>query len=153
MSAFDTTLGYSRQTEDGAQVVYYINKTGAASVKGTVVETSSSVSKAVEISAADCIDPIGVILESGIPDGELVPVVISGPAQVLLEDDPASTSGTLNYWVRTSASQAGRADATNAAPAGGTIGALEDHLQEMGHCLETVAGGTDVLCWVHLHFN
>jgi len=69
---------------------------------------------------------------------------------VLLQDGTASTRG---YWVRTSTTTAGRADATNVAPPGGTVSALEEHLKEIGHCLETKGSGTDVLAKCILHFN
>ena len=69
---------------------------------------------------------------------------------MLLQDGTASTRG---YWVRTSTTTAGRADATNVAPPGGTVSALEEHLKEIGHCLETKGSGTDVLAKCILHFN
>ena len=43
---------------------------------------------------------------------------------------------------------AGRADATSATPP-----AAPTHFEEIGHCLQTISGGTDVLCRVVLHFN
>lgn len=68
---------------------------------------------------------------------------------MLLEDSTASTRG---YWVKMSGT-AGRADATNAAPPGGGIPELDEHMTELGHALETKTGGTDVLCKIVMHFN
>lgn len=137
-------------TAEGGLAVQLINKTGAVSVKGTVVETSPTDDNAVGLEEADGLDPIGVIYEDGVVDGDPVWVVVSGVAEVLLEDGTASTR---NYWVRTSTSVAGRADATNAGPPGGTVAALETHAKEIGHCLESKTSGSDVLAKCVLHFN
>lgn len=135
--------------ERGGFMIQLINNTGSNSKKGTIVSIST-IEQSVSITPADDIDAIGVIYSDGIPNGSMVWVVVSGPAQVLLED---STSSTVGNWVKVSDTQAGRADATNTAPPGGTITALEDHFSEIGHCLENVTAGTDVLAWIHLHFN
>lgn len=145
-----TTLPKSKFTEDGGFAVQLINKTGAASVRGAVVDASDTTDDAVKLVGANGFSPAGVFLDSGVADGDPAWVVVSGTAYVLLQDGTASTRG---YWARTSVTTAGRADATNAAPPGGTIGALETHLKEIGHCLETKAPGTDVLAKCFLHFN
>lgn len=134
----------------GGIAVKLTNKTGSASVKGSVVECSSTTDNAFELETADDLNPIGVVYDSGVADGDDCWVVVAGVAEVLLQDSTASTRG---YWVRTSATTAGRADATNAAPPGGTVGALETHTKEMGHCLESKTAGTDVLAKCVLHFN
>ena len=76
--------------------------------------------------------------------------MITGRCQVLLEDSTAATAG---YWVRTGDTTAGRADATNAAPPGGGIVELDEHMQEIGHTLESQGAGTSVLAWIILHLN
>jgi hypothetical protein len=73
-------------------------------------------------------------------------VVVSGIADVLLQDSTASTRG---YWVRTSTTTAGRADATNADPPGLVVA----HMSEIGHCLQSQIAGTNVLARCVLHFN
>jgi hypothetical protein len=140
----------ARFTPEGGMARVYINKTGAPSVRGTIVETSDSVDNAVDIIGADEPHPIGVMEHDGIPDGSLCWVVVGGPAYVLLKD---STTATRGYWVRSSDTDAGRADATNASPPGGTVNAIEGHFREIGHAMETVGSGTDVLALIHLHFN
>lgn len=139
-----------RITPEGGLARLYINKTGALSVRGTLLELSDTTANGVQAIGADENHPIGVMELSGIPDGALCWVVYSGPAYVLIED---GTAATLPYWVKVSENDSGRADATNANPPGGTIQALEDHLKEIGHCMESVGSGTDVLALVHLHFN
>jgi len=139
-----------RLTSIGGYAVKLQNQTGAASVKGTLVEASSGTDLAVNTITADAVDCIGVIYEDGVANGSDVWVVVGGVAEVLLED---GTAATRDYWVRTSETDAGRADATNAAPPGGTVAAIEEHLAEIGHCLETVSSGTDVLCKILMHFN
>lgn len=137
-------------TPEGGVAVQLINKTGAASIKGTLVCPSITTNHAIRLTENDDIDPCGVIYQDGCPDGSDVWVVVSGIADVLLQD---GTAATRTYWARTSITQAGRADVSNAAPAGGTITALENHFKEVGHSLETVISGTNKLCRMFLHFN
>ncbi len=138
-------------TEEGGLAIRLINNTGAASVKGSVVDASHSVEAAVELEGAGDLDPIGVIYDDGVADGDWVWIVVSGIADVLLEDGTGSTYGN---WVETSGTAAGRADATNAAPpASGVIGEVQEHFREIGHCLETKGAGTGVLARCVLHFN
>jgi len=140
----------SKLTIEGGIAVRLTNKTGANSVKGTVVVADNAVDNSFDFSIADEVQPIGVLYEDGIADGEEVFVVVVGIADVLLEDGTASTRGN---WVRTSENDAGRADATNAAPPGGGIPELDIHMAEIGHCLESQSSGTDVLAKCVLHFN
>ena len=135
---------------EGAQCVRLTNKTGAPSVKGTVVEASTGTDDAFASTHADDDQPIGVVYEDGVADGDECYVAYSGRAQVLLKN---GTAGTHGNWVRTSITDAGRANATLAAPPGGGIPELDQHMSEIGHCLQTIADGTDVLCWMWLHLN
>jgi len=136
----------------GGIAVKLINKTGAASIKGLLLNTEASIDDAVNIvnSTVDEPDIIGVFLESGIADGDLAWVVVQGKAEMLIEDGTISTRG---YWCRTSVAQDGRADITNAVPPGGTINAIDGHFREIGHCIESKISGTNVLAKVILHFN
>ncbi len=137
-------------TLEGGRAIKLTNKTGVASVKGIVVKPSSSTDYAVDVCDADGVDPIGVVYEDGIADGSEVWVVISGIAEVLLEDSTATTRG---YWARTSITQAGRADITAALPPEGTIQALENHFSEIGHSIQSVTAGTDKLARIVMHIN
>lgn len=129
-------------TLEGGFAVSLINKTGSASVKGSVVEASNSDANSFILSGVSSDHSIGVVLDDGVPDGDFCRVVVSGKAQVLLKDTEAATVG---YWVRT-ADTAGRV-AMEASPNALT------HWSELGHCLESQTAGTDVLAWCNLHFN
>ena len=137
-------------TPEGGIAIWMINGTGATSIKGTIVGTSPSVDNGVEISPANVADMIGVIYDNGVPDGELVRVVITGVAQVLIRD---STPATRGYWCRMSITQAGRANITNASPPGGGIPEIDEHFKEIGHSLESATAGTDVLVKISVHLN
>ncbi len=138
--------GSSFITAEGGFAVMLTNKTGANSVKGSIVEASSGTDKAFSLTGSNDFEPIGAVYLSGIADGSLCPVVVGGIADVLLEDSTASTRG---YWARTSTTTAGRADITNS----GAPGLVLPHFAEIGHCLESKASGTDVLARICMHFN
>jgi hypothetical protein len=139
----DRGPGIAGDTPEGGRTVALINKTGAASVKGTLVRASSTANSAFEVAPTSSDEPIGVVLDDGIPDGSYCRVVIAGRAQVLLEDGVAATRG---YWIESSATVAGRVT-MSIEPVPAT------HWGEVGHCLEEQASGTDVLAWCILHFN
>ena len=147
-SAGDVIVGGLMYTADGGIAKQYIYKGASASVKGEVVHPSLTTENAVTIETSE-FDSVGVVYESGIEDGNLVWVVFSGSAYVLLEDTTATAYGN---WVYASAVD-GRANGSLAQPAGGTISALTDHFKEIGHSLDTQVGGTDVLAKIHIHFN
>jgi len=134
-------------TPEGGIAVRYINKTGAASIKGTLVAVSTAVSMAVANQSSE-FDTIGAIYENGIADGSPVLVVVSGIAQVLLKDATASTMGNLLIAADTD----GRANATTAAPSSG-LPSVDTHFKECGHMMQTVVGGTNVLAYASIHFN
>ena len=136
-------------TSLGGITMQLTNKTGVASVKGTIVIASTIDDDSFILSGVSEDQAIGVVFESGVADGSLCWVVIAGVAEVLLEDTTASTHGN---WVYASAT-AGRANATLANPPGGGIPELDQHMQEIGHCLQSIAGGTDVLCRIKVQFN
>lgn len=136
-------------TAIGGIAIRMINKTGAASVKGMTVEANTALDESFVIADADGNHHIGVVYEAGIADGSLCWVVIHGWADALLKNATAATHGN---WV-TISDVAGRIDATQAAPPAGGIAQLDNHMKEIGHCLETVVGGVDKTARVHLHWN
>jgi hypothetical protein len=142
---------YDAATGENGVQIKLTNRTGATSVKGTLVHASTSYDRAFHIEEADGYDPAWVVAESGIADGSECWVWIEGAVcQMLLQDSTASTRGN---WCKVSDTQAGRIDATNAFPPGGTIAALEDHSSEVGHCMQSKASGTDVLALIYFHTN
>ena len=135
-------------TPEGGIAIWLTNLTGAPSVKGTLVETNETTSGGFDV-LGDLYDCVGIVYEDGVADGEQCLIVVTGVAEVLLKDTTASVTGN---WVKASDVN-GRADATLPLPSGGTIAQLQEHFQEIGHCIETKTAGTDVLAKIVLHFN
>lgn len=131
-------------SELGSYMVSLLNKTGANSVKGTVVSVSDTTDNAFRVNPIDGDMPIGVVYNSGIADGAATWVVVSGIAEVLLVDTVATTRSYVAY---SSGTTAGRLDTAATAPAA-TV-----HFREVGHTLESKTGGTNVLVKCILHFN
>ncbi len=137
----------------GGQCIKLTNKTGANSIAGAVVTTSTGTDDAVMSAVNDELEPIGIFLESGVVDGSEAWVVVGGIADVAMENNTAATRGN---WVRTSITEGPYADATNAAAPGHGIGNADIHFHEIGHCIETVTAGgegTHILARCVLHFN
>jgi len=143
-------MGERAITPEGGEARRILNKTGSASVKGTVVGISTVTDESFVVAPANSPQQIGVVYESGVADGSYCWVVTDGRAQVLLKD---STSSTRGNFVKVSDDTAGRADATLSDPPAGDTGALEDHMTEVGHALESKSGGTNVLCFIEIHRN
>lgn len=142
-----------KTTTIGGSAILLTNKTGANSVKGGLVEASDSFDDAVELCAANGDHPIGVFLDAGVLDGSEAWIVINGIADVAMENNTFSTHGN---WVRSSITEAGYCDATNADPPGGGLVNLLIHERETGHCFESVSAtgeGTHILARCKLQFN
>ena len=140
----------SRLTVLGGFAIKLTNKTGVNSVAGKLVQADTTQNDAVKLTGTDEEECIGVFLDSGVSDGSEAWVVISGIADVAMEDNTTATRGN---WVRSSVTDAGYADATNATP---PSPASFTHFNEIGNCIETVTatgGGTHVLARCVLHFN
>lgn len=129
-------------TSEGGLAIKLLNKTGAPSVKGTVVSASTGTDEAF-MAQADEVSAIGVVYDNGVADAALCWVVIRGIAQVLLKDTTAATKG---YFVYCSATD-GRAE-TKAAPADDA-----EHFKQVGSCIEDKTQGTSVLTKCVLSFN
>jgi hypothetical protein len=136
-------------TAEGGYAVRLANGTGSNSVKGMLVKASTTADDAFVSTNADEAMPIGAVYEAGIANGQPCWVVMGGIAEVLLEDGVAGVHG---YWCRTSITDAGYMTIA-AAPPGGGIPELDRHEREIGHCLQSVGSGTDVLCRIIMHFN
>ena len=137
-------------TKEGGFAVQMKNKTGAVSKKGTLVASSSAVDNAFIACPADVPTAIGVVYNDGSADGEDCYIVISGIADVLIEDSTASVHGN---WVVVGGTTDGRADATATLPPGGLLADHDVHFGEIGHCLESKSSGTDVMARCLIHFN
>lgn len=133
----------AHHTPEGGTGCRLTNKTGVASVKGTIVEAHAGVDNAFRVCDANSVEPFGIVYDDGIADGSECFIVTDGRCQVLLKD---ATLSARNNWVGTS-DVPGRADATNASPA-----AAPQHFREVGHCVESKAADTDVLAFIMAHF-
>ena len=138
----------------GGLAIKLTNETGVVTVAGQLVRADTGTDDAVILTAGDDDECFGVFLDAGVADGAEAWVVVSGIADVAMEDNTTATKGN---WVRTSVTEAGYADATNATPpAAGAIIRLDQHMREIGHCIETVAatgGGTHISARCVLHLN
>lgn len=143
MGLHDRNPARVRHTSEGGIAIRLTNRTGGNTVKGTVVSLSSSYDNAVMSSPGDSRFPCGVMYENGVSDGSECWVVVYGRAQVLLKDGVAGVHG---YWLGVS-DTAGRADCISD-PGSQTI-----HDREIGHCMESVSSGTNVLVYGILHYN
>lgn len=126
-------------TPEGGFARKFVNKTGAASVKGTLVSLDAVVDEAVKATATSGDDAIGVMYSNGVADGTEVWVVWGGVAEILVEDAEAAA---LNYYVIPSASAAGRVK-----------GSATLAVAHVGHFIKAESAGTDVLAKVMLHFD
>lgn len=133
-------------TAIGGFAIKLTNKTGANSVAGNLVKADTANNDAIILSAAADTETIGVFLDDGVSDGSEAWVVVSGIADVALDDNVAAVRGN---WMGTGV-LAGYA-ATGASPP-----AAPTHFEEIGHCIESVAatgGGTHIKARCVLHFN
>ena len=93
-------------------------------------------------------DAFGVVYEAGVADGSEAWIWVSGSiCQILWKNSTSATMGNIALCADTD----GRGIDT-ANPGGGLPG-TDTHFKEVGHVLETNAGGTDQLVLVHIHFN
>jgi len=135
-------------TQDGGLYISLINKTGAVSVKGTVVDANSALANSVKKILQDIPDAIGVIYEDGIADGSYVKVIVSGIADVYFIGNT-----TIGHLARTFV--AGDGDfvtgqaKSEAVPS--TPFVSDEHFCEIGHVIEARTGAG--LAKTVLHFN
>ena len=145
-----TNNGVMKFTKEGGLAVLIVNKTGAATVKGTLVEPSPSTASAFAVSGTSAFDPIGVVYDSGIDDGQKAWMVILGIADVLMQDD---NGVSLEDFMQGSVTQAGRAYSPGSIPDGQSFAAVNNHFREIGHSLQAIEAGTNKLCRILMHFN
>lgn len=129
-------------------MIKLINKTGANTVKGSIVSASLTTDLAFVLNTEQA-NAFGIVVDNGIADGQLAWIQTGGLAEVLLEDGTASTRGNFVF----ASTIDGRANATQQIPDGGTIPSINEHFNEIGHCLESKVAGTNVLCKIAVHFN
>lgn len=134
-------------TPDGGLAYWVENQTGEVSVKGKLIEPSTTTDMAVQLIGLDDPDPIGVIFSSGIAVGKPILIVFSGLAEVLFGNTP-----TRAYFARNAQTGDGiAAGLAIAEPLPSPPFATDKHFLEIGHIMETK--GAPGLAFVNLHFN
>jgi hypothetical protein len=135
-------------TTEGGIAIRAINNSGAASVKGKLVKNSTTLANAVELTdttAPGLYAPVGVFLESGVPNGKPCWIVVSGIAYAYIVEGQAIDLGA---GLRTSAGTAGTAHQFVPSPTD------DEHWREIGHTLEAKTDvDTNRLVKAILHFN
>lgn len=135
-------------TPEGGLAFWMINDTGTNSFKGAVIEASSFVANAFDLISVDDPDPMGIVYDDGIADGELCRVIFSGKAEVFFVG-----SVSLHQFARvTVAADIGAENGKAIAEAFPVPPfASNKHFQEIGHTLESRTGAG--LALTNLHFN
>lgn len=145
----DVRLGSARLTPDGGFAVFLLNKTGAVSIKGEVVTPNGATQLSVKKITVDIPAPIGVFLESGIPDGSGAWVVIGGIADVYFVGNTTAGQFARGFLTADGGSYVtGRAlcESVPTSPF-----ASDKHFYEIGHVLETRVGAGLAKCVVHFN--
>lgn len=136
-------------TPEGGLAVRFVNKSGAPSVKGYVVAADSAVDRGIHNILKDMPDPIGVVYESGIADGEEVWVVTTGVAEVYFVGNTTRGHLARGFLTTDGASYVVGQALSEAVPS--SPFASDKHFYELGHVLQSRTGAG--LALVNLHFN
>lgn len=140
-------IGSDPITGERGFLVKMINRTGGASVKGTLVSASTTADREAILQTNE-FDMIGVVQQAGVAEaGEMWVWTVGSVCQVLYKDTVAAVRGNILLAADTN----GRAiDAAN--PGGGLPG-TDTHFKECGHVMESKNAGTNVLALCSIHFN
>ncbi len=140
-------LGYDTATNERGYLLKLINRTGASSVKGSLVTPSTSADREVVLQS-DEYDTVGVVQEANIAQGqEMWTWMVGSICQVLMAASTPVGHGDLLL----AASVDGRA--TAASNIGVSLPAASTHFKECGHFLQSASAGENVLALAILHFN
>lgn len=140
-------MGQDDTTNEIGMLKKLVNRTGGASVKGTLVSCSTAAAMEA-VKQTNEYDTIGVVQEAGVAEGS--EMWVWGPGsmcQVLAKNGVAFTYGNILIAADTD----GRAN--NLSNPGGGLPGTDTHFKECGHVWESKAAGTDVLVLCELHFN
>lgn len=134
-------------TPEGGVVTWVINKTGALSIKGYVVEPEGTTDFAVKYTNPGDADPVGIVYDPDVPDGELMRIVVAGIADVFYRGNV--TRATFSRVATTGEAGNGGQAVNEALPT--PPFATDKHFQEIGHPIESRSGAG--LAKTILHFN
>ena len=140
-------IGKVKFTKEGGLAVRVLNATGAPSIKGYIVEASHSLDNGVAYAEGGDPDPLGIVYDGGVPNGDYIWVVISGIADVYYSD--TVTNGSISR-VSTVAEALSAGIAVNEALPVPPF-ASDKHFQEIGHPIQARTGAG--LAKTILHFN
>jgi hypothetical protein len=113
-------------TPEGGYAVKLKNKSGVTVNKGTVVQASGTDSASFVLAVVSSENPIGIVYDNSIADGNDCWVVVSGIADIYFE-----ASVSYGAWAGTSDTNPGEAQTTFA---------IGIHDQEIGHAISTRTG-------------
>jgi hypothetical protein len=138
-------------TAEGGLAIRLLNKTGGVSVKGEVVTVydDTAIDSAVEKIVVDVPNPIGVFYETGVADGSLAWVVVSGIADVYFVGDATRGHIARGFLSTDGASYVAGQAMSEAIP--GSPFSADKHFYEIGHVIQSRTGAG--LAKVVLHFN
>lgn len=115
----------------GGLLIQVINKTGATSIYGTVVDAATGSDNAVSLSPASGNTPIGIMYSSSISNLATCWIAVAGKADILLATGITASAGD---WLGVS-TVPGYASASNSPPAD------TRHDYEIGHCIKAASAG------------
>lgn len=136
-----TSSSQVKMTSTGGVAISLTNGSGSPLPKGTIV-TAGTTDNSFKAASANSEYAIGVLADN-CPSGSQGWVIVSGIAEVLMQDGSASLSGN---W-------AGVSDSEGRAYFAASPLVISEHDREIGHCIQTAASGTNVLVKVVLQFR
>ena len=131
----------------GGYGYWILNKTGGPSIKGYIAEPSSTTDNAVQYTTGGDIDPMAIVYDDGVPDGEMMRVITSGIAEVYY---PGNVVRATFSRVPTVGEALADGHAINE-PLPVPPFATDKHFQEIGHPTESITGPG--LAKTNLHWN
>jgi len=140
---------YAYATKEGGLGVLLTNKTGAPSVKGSVVTASSGTDEGFELIVKDIPSPFGIVYEDGIADGTQCLVVIQGIAEVYFVGNATRGHIARGFLTADGGSYVSGQALSEAVPT--SPFASDKHFFELGHVIQSRTGAGLAKCI--LHFN
>ncbi len=123
------TFSKAKRTVEGGFAIWLLNKSGQNTVKGEIVKAGAT-DYSFTVCGLDDLHPIGIVYTAGIADASGCWIVVAGIADILADRNGFARQDRLI----TSGADAGAAEASN-------LPTPAAHYQEIGHALETAAGG------------
>jgi len=136
-------------TDEGGFVISLLNKTGAPSVKGSVVAASATTDEGFRLITVNSPDPIGVVYEDGISDGESCLVVVSGIAEILFVGNTTRGHLARGFLTADGGSYVAGKALSEAVPT--SPFASDKHFYEIGHVIQSRVGAGLAKCVIHFN--